>query len=78
MGKKKEKIRYVDDGRTIADMSNVTGGFGTSRNNGYRAPLREQLRTFWEAFKMMLLPTLILVVGLGVATGILWLLLKLA
>ena len=26
MGKKKEKITYVDDGRTIADMSGVTGG----------------------------------------------------
>ena len=78
MAKKKEKVHYVDDGRTLADMSNVTGGFGFGRSNGYRAPLKEQLRTFWEAFKMMLVPTLILVVGLGVAAGIMWLLLKLA
>ena len=25
MGKKKEKFTYVDDGRTIADMSGITG-----------------------------------------------------
>ena len=26
--KKKEKVEYVDDGRSLADMSEVGGGFG--------------------------------------------------
>ena len=69
MGKKKEKITYVDDGRTIADMSNVRGGYTLrSRSAGRpRASLREQWDTFWSAMKMMLLPTLVAGGGLIVA-----------
>ena len=63
---KKEKVIYIDDGRTIADMSNV--GYGYSNKNGRtNSTMREKMRTFWEAFKMMLIPTLI-VVGVLVAT----------
>lgn len=62
---KKEKVVYIDDGRTIADMSNV--GRGYSSNNRPSATWREKMRTFWEAFKMMLIPTLI-VVGALIAT----------
>ena len=63
---KKEKVIYIDDGRTIADMSNV--GFGYSRGGGApRSTTREKMRTFWEAFKMMLIPTAI-VVGALIST----------
>lgn len=82
MGKKKEKIKYVDDGRTIADMSGVSrtsvflpqklsdNAAGRSdekqarRNvrrqerSAYRASLKEQFSTFWNAVKMMFLPML--------------------
>lgn len=60
MRKKKERITYIDDGRTIADMSGVSGGFlGKTRPAGVpRSSLKAQFQTFWDAFKMMLLPTL--------------------
>lgn len=63
---KKEKVIYIDDGSTIADMSNV--GYGYSSKNGRpRSTAREKWRTYWEAVKMMLLPTLI-ISGVLVAT----------
>ncbi|MBQ8658115.1 MAG: hypothetical protein IJ506_03190 [Clostridia bacterium] len=79
--KKKEKIVYYDDNSTISDMS------GVSRSRGNSAPkstkqdqsLKQvqgtsKWRTFWSAFKMMLLPT---VFALAVI-GVLYLLLMLA
>ena len=76
MGKKKEKITYIDDGRTIADMSNVSGGWSTSGRSKYTppAPLREQLNTFWTAMKMMFKPMLVVVGGIVVIYVILYLL----
>ena len=57
--KKKEKIIYVDDGRTLADMSGVQSGAGKYFKAGpqYNGTFREKMGTFWAAFKMMLLPT---------------------
>lgn len=66
--KKKEKIVYIDDGRTIADMSGISRKGYTDPNaqkygkpSRYHAPLKEQLRTFFDAMGFMLLPTLALV-----------------
>lgn len=75
MGKtpKKEKIVYVDDGRTIADMSGVGGGNYSKdkspygRPSRYSAPMKEKLRTFFDAMGFMLLPTLA-IVGLLIVT----------
>lgn len=57
---KKEKIIYIDDGRTIADMSALP-----KRNRllskGTSSPVKAILRTYWDATKMMLLPTLAIV-----------------
>lgn len=66
MRKKKEKVTYVDDGRTIADMSDVSGGFHIpERAPGVpRASLKEQLGTFWAAMKMMIRPMLVVVIGM--------------
>lgn len=63
--KKKEKITYIDDGRTIADMSSTSRAnpiFGndtkSSSKGRRRASLREQWNTYWAAVKMMFLPML--------------------
>lgn len=68
MGKKKEKITYVDDGRTVADMSGVTSGFRSSARPKYQPPasVKEQLSTFFGAMKMMFLPMLTVVGALVV------------
>lgn len=79
--KKKEKVTYIDDGRTIADMSGINGrGYTPPKKDGYakpvryRAPLREQLRTFFDAMGFMLLPTLAIVGILILAFAIVYLL----
>lgn len=56
--KKKEKIIYVDDGRTIADMSSVSGGSKFSKTST-SSSFRDIWRTYWMATRMMLVPTLI-------------------
>ena len=87
--KKKEKIIYVDDGRTIADMSGV-GGM-RSRNTGRpespkkkeepkllrsgRGTLREQADTYFTAVRMMFLPMLVVIGILTLAFLIVWFLL---
>ena len=53
--KKKEKIIYIDDGSTIADMSGVSGG----SKRGARGSLKEQRQTFFKAMRMMFVPMLI-------------------
>lgn len=63
-GKKKEKVVYVDDGRTVADMSGVSGP-RLSRDPGRpRASAKEQWQTYWDAVKMMFTPMLVVVCGL--------------
>lgn len=59
---KKEKIKYVDDGRTIADMSGVSDRRRWLRG-GTTSSVRDIWSTYWNATKMMFLPTLA-VVGL--------------
>jgi len=60
--KKKEKITYIDDGRTIADMSGVSGGPRLSGSYG-RPPLnpKEVWKTYWSAVRMMLVPMAVVV-----------------
>lgn len=55
---KKNKITYIDDGRTIADMSGIPVGMKWTRK-GTTSPVREILKTYWSAVKMMFLPTLV-------------------
>ncbi len=57
---KKEKIVYIDDGRTIADMSNVSGGSNWTKR-GTTSSFGDIWRTYWGAVKMMLKPTLVAV-----------------
>lgn len=62
---KKPKITYIDDGRTIADMSNLPSR-ATWTKQGTNSSFKEIWRTYWQATKMMLKPTLIAVLFLVV------------
>lgn len=72
--KKREKVVWIDDGRTIADMSNLPQrGFGKSLSdaapkremsetekqfNRSRPVWKDHLATYFAAVKMMFLPML--------------------
>ena len=59
MGKKKEKITYVDDGRTLADMSGLTGSrLGRRNPSTPSSSFKDKWNTYWAAVKMMFLPML--------------------
>ena len=78
MGKKKEKITYIDDGRTLADLSGLSGPRLT-RSAGKPAPrLKEVLRTYWNAVKMMFLPMMAVIGALVVIYAVMYLIFSLA
>ena len=74
----KKQTTYVDDGRPLADMSGVDAGLGRFfRSDGpSTGSFRDRLGTFWAAFKMMLLPTLIFGGALAAIYGIIYLLFR--
>ncbi len=68
--KKKEKIVYIDDGSTVADMSGVggVGMFGEKKPRKsapkqapvrYRTSSRERWQTYTDAVKRMFVPMLV-------------------
>ena len=71
---KKEKVRYYDDGRTIADMSGVSGGSRLNDRNSYRhrPSFKEVWKTYWNAVKMMIGPMLIFIAVITAAYLITW------
>lgn len=77
--KKKEKVIYVDDGRTIADMSNVRGGGASKlfKDTPSYSTGKEKWTTFFDAFRMMLLPTAVFGGAIALLYGIMYLLFKL-
>ena len=86
---KKEKVKYIDDGRTIADMSGVGGLRGSSSsqkkkrepytptNLSGRGTLRDQWNTYKNAVRMMFVPMLVVIAALIVIFGVLGLLFSL-
>ena len=88
--KKREKVIYIDDGRTIADMSNLpTRGFGRSLSDArpkkemsetekqfYRSnpKWRDCVAIYFAAVRMMFLPMLAVIGIIGIAFLILYLL----
>ena len=79
MAKKKNKIRYVDDGRTIADMSGVSGPRLGNRNpNRPRPSFGEVWKTYWNAVGMMIVPMITVICALGVIYMIIYLIFLLA
>lgn len=79
---KKEKTIYVDDGRTIADMSAIGGKKDTSSLYGAprlsRGTLKEQWETYKRAVKMMIVPMFVTIGIICLIFGALWLFLALA
>ena len=83
--KKKEKVVYIDDGRTIADMSNVNGMKKPKSNTqgnvpeylgntrGRSSTFKDRWNTYWSAVKMMFLPMLVTIGILCVAFLVAWL-----
>lgn len=77
--KKKKKITYIDDGRTIADMS----GVGKRRPDSNNLPpldrpdssFKARWNTYWSTVKAMLLPMFVVIGIICVAFGIMYILL---
>lgn len=63
MAKKKEKVTYIDDGRTLADMSGVGQGSRLNDRNPYRPrpKFKDVWKTYWSAVKMMFKPMLVVI-----------------
>jgi hypothetical protein len=63
--KKKEKITYIDDGRSLADMSGIGGPRLTKRHPASPRPKAKDVwNTYWGAVKMMFVPMLVVVTAL--------------
>lgn len=83
---KKEKIVYVDDGSTIIDMSGTPGASKKAKNqpkDPYTgAPIgnsfKDQARTYFRAVKQNLIPMFVVIIGLCVIFGVMYLALELA
>ncbi len=75
---KKEKVVYVDDGRSLADMSGVSSPGLSGKPSQYRASFKEQWQTYISAVKMMFKPMLFVIAALCIAYGVMYLLLSLA
>ncbi len=76
MDKKKEKIVWVDDGRTIADMSGVGGSMLPKPGGRSTGSFKDKWNTYWAATKMMLLPTLVFAGALAAVYLVMLLLFK--
>ena len=77
--KKSKKNVYIDDGRTIVDMS-AFGGSSKNANRGVPvgSGFKDKMRTYFESVKLMLLPMLLVLGLIAIAFLILYLLLSLA
>ncbi len=70
---KKEKITYIDDGRTIADMSGLDDRMRWAKR-GTSSHWKDIWHTYWSAVKMMVAPMLVVIGFLALAYLIMWLL----
>lgn len=60
MKNKKEKITYIDDGRTIADMSGIPSRIDWL-SKGTTSSFKDIWRTYWSAVGMMIKPMLVVI-----------------
>lgn len=56
---KKEKVVYIDDGRTIADMSGLPPRRTDWFKKGTSSSFGDIWRTYWSAVRMMIRPMLV-------------------
>ena len=73
--KKKEKIIYVDDGRTVADMSGVGRQKSAPKSGRQSGGLKDQFRTFRDAQRAMFLPMIATLAIIALAFLIVYILL---
>ena len=70
---KKEKVIWYDDNSTLADMSSVNPR-GTKKEEKekpfFTSSSRDKFNTFLQTFKMMLIPTGVALLILGLLYGI--------
>ena len=61
--KKKEKITYVDDGRSFADLSGVNGMRGDFKfsKTGTTSSPKDIWDTYWAAVRFMFKPMLVVI-----------------
>lgn len=79
--KKKEKITYIDDGRTIADMSGTSGGMFSSKGKKDRPrPTVSSAQTPWQTYcnavRMMFKPMLAVLGIISLAFLLMYLFMK--
>ena len=75
--KKKEKVTYIDDGSTVADMSALDGG-RRSMNLGEKGGIKEQWKTYTKAVRTMFIPMLVTMGAICLIFLILYLLFEFA
>ncbi len=79
--KSKEKIRYIDDGSTVSDMSGLyphRPRMRTRASQGKPAPTTRRgqiFQTYKEAVRAMIGPMLIFIGGMSVVFFLVWLIL---
>ncbi len=72
---KKKKVKYIDDGRTIADMSEVGRKRAEKKLDDLNRPdssFKAQWNTYWSTVKAMLLPMLVVIGIICVAFGVMY------
>ena len=70
--KKKEKIIYYDDGRTVADMSNVQAGPRLKSSWRPKSERKQIAKTFFGAMKKMFVPMLVVMTAICIIYMILY------
>ena len=60
--KKEQKIVYIDDGSTVADMSGTYRG-GRGKEPAPRTTFKEKMKTFFTVMRKMLLPCLVTLIA---------------
>ena len=75
--KKKKKATYIDDGRTIADMSAL---YGSSFKSGVKphSTFKDHMKTYFDTVKMMFLPMLVTIGTICIIFLVLYLIFELA
>lgn len=71
--KKKDKVIYVDDGSTVADMSHVAGTRVSRDAWRSNSTGKEKWDTYWNAVRRMFVPMLVVIGAICVLYMILWL-----
>ena len=69
---KKKKTVWVDDGRTIADMSGIDHPRLSQNRYAPGSSAKEKWATYWNAVKMMFVLMLVTMTAIGVIYLIIW------